>query len=317
MLQEHPTWKVIDSSKVQAYLECPRMYFYRYILGWQSAMKIHNDKEFGRAWHKGMAYLAEHNHEYSNENILGAYNEFLEDYRKDFSEEEDSMFAKKNAQRALQAYISYADRWPDDSKMFETIYVEVAGSVSIHPELPPLYFRIDTVARLRNNNKVIILERKTGTNPGESWSNQWMLKTQVGTYMHVAYCLFPEDEVYGALIDGTFFGTKTKFNHDRVDIKRSKLDMQVWSWNTMQHIDSIMNEMEYLKQPDVYSNPVMECFPMNTESCTKYWGCLYHNLCTSWANPLQRIGEEPELGFVKEFWDPREDVTDAKTKVEL
>ena len=316
MLIEHPTWKVIDSSKIQSYLDCPRMYFYRYILGWQSAMRVHNDKEFGRAWHKGMAFLAEQGHEYSNDNILGAYNEFLEDYRKDFSEDDDSLFKRKNATRALQAYVSYGDRWPDDHEMFETVYVEVAGSVSIHPELPPIYFRIDTVARLRDSGKIIILERKTGTNPGDSWSNQWSLKTQVGTYLHVAYCLFPEDQVFGALIDGTFFGTMTKFNHDRVEVKRDKESMQVWSWNTIQIMDSIFNETDCLSKQEFYEAPVMECFPMNTENCTKFWGCTYHNFCTSWANPLQRC-DQPELGIKQEFWDPREEVLEAKTKMEL
>jgi hypothetical protein len=316
MLEKHPTWDVIDSSKIQNYLDCPRMYFYRYILGWKSALRSHNDLEFGRAWHKGMAYLAEHNHEYSNDNILAAYNEFLQDYRKDFSEDEDALFQKKNASRALSAYVSYADKWPDDSKVFETIYVEIAGSVSVHPELPPIYFRIDTLAKLRNNGKIIILERKTGTNPGQSWSNQWLLKTQVGTYLHVAHCLFPEDEIFGALIDGTFFGTKTKFNHERVEIKRDRESMQVWSWNTIQAIQSIIEETQCLEEPLYYKSPVMECFPMNTESCSKYWGCTYHNFCTSWANPLQRC-DQPELGLKQEFWDPREEVLEAKTKVEL
>ena len=50
---------------------------------------------------------------------------------------------------------------------------------------------------------------------------------------------------------------------------------------------------------------MLMCFPMNTESCTKYFGCAYHDFCQAWPNPLQHC-EEPPLGFKIEHWDPTE-----------
>ena len=43
---EHESWYIHDSSKIQEYLECPRMYFYRYVMGW-TPDSFNNHTDFG------------------------------------------------------------------------------------------------------------------------------------------------------------------------------------------------------------------------------------------------------------------------------
>ena len=54
------------------------------------------------------------------------------------------------------------------------------------------------------------------------------------------------------------------------------------------------------------ANPAMNAFPMNMTGCTNWGGCQYHDLCRSWANPLQNV-ERPPIGFEIDFWNPLEE----------
>ena len=55
-IKPHETWDIHDASKIQAYMACPRAYFYRYVLGWETEEKnIHFI--FGEGWHRAMEHL--------------------------------------------------------------------------------------------------------------------------------------------------------------------------------------------------------------------------------------------------------------------
>ncbi len=53
---QQPTFTIVDSSKLQDYMMCPRYYFYRYVLGWVPEEPNH-DLIFGEAWHVSIAHL--------------------------------------------------------------------------------------------------------------------------------------------------------------------------------------------------------------------------------------------------------------------
>ena len=88
MIQPHSSWNIIDSTKLNAFLECPRSYFYEYILGWRSeAPNLH--LEFGKAWHLAMEHLILHG--YDETSIKDAYLKFHEHYRSHFPELLDAL----------------------------------------------------------------------------------------------------------------------------------------------------------------------------------------------------------------------------------
>jgi len=303
----HPTWNIIDSSKIQDFMMCPRYYFYQYMLGWKPEEPNH-DLVFGEAWHAAMLWLKLHS--YSDEDVIMAFNKFLEVYRPMFPEETDELWAPKTPMSALKMLGKYtADYQYDKQGGFDVLYAEVGGTVSIDKDRV-LSFRQDTICR--GANGIFSLEHKTSAKSlNDTWFRQWMLKIQIGTYSHVLHCLFPEEKISGVMINGASF-MKTKQDLQRRLIDTQLPYMQQWLWNVLRWVDQIYWEMEKLdgcKEGD----PILFAFPLNTESCTKYWGCRYLDYCYTWSNPLQHC-QVPPIGLKIEYWNPLEQK--ITTKVE-
>ena len=79
MIPSQPSWEIIDSSKLDDYLRCPRLYFYSHILGWRMDAPAH-DLYFGECWHMAREYQLIHGYD----KIEEAYDVFLTHYRKEY-----------------------------------------------------------------------------------------------------------------------------------------------------------------------------------------------------------------------------------------
>ena len=301
MITQHESWNIIDSTKLNAFLECPRSYFYEYILGWRpEAPNLH--LEFGKAWHLAMEHLI--NNGYGETSIAQAFSLFNEHYRQHFPEVTDELNAPKNPNNALRALVQYCEEYKNDK--FKPIYTEIAGTVPID-EGKVLHFRMDSI--VEEDGMIRSMEHKTGSQLSRQWTDQWSLAIQTGTYNHVLYCLYPTEQVWGVEINGVFFQKKeNKFM--RVPSRRNKHMMNSWQW-TVCHIVNMI-EFETKRMFDVKEDDeVMEAFPQNPTNCTKYFGCRYHDYCLAWANPLSRCEEVP-LGMKQEWWDPKAEESTAK-----
>jgi len=302
MIQPHDSWKIIDSTKLNSFIDCPRSYFYEYILGWRSeAPNIH--LEFGKAWHLAMEHLI--NNGYENESISAAYKLFLDHYRQFFPEIMDEANAPKNPANALRALVQYCEEYKEDR--FTPIYTEIAGTVPVD-DGKVLHFRMDSVLESQDG-MIFSREHKTGSQLSRQWTDQWALAIQTGTYNHVLYCLYPAEQVWGVEINGVFFQKKeNKFQ--RVPARRTLPIMNSWQWTVCHFMNMI--EFETKRMFDVKeSDEVMEAFPCHPTNCTKYFGCRYHDFCMAWANPISRCDEIP-LGFKTEWWNPAEEESTAK-----
>jgi len=300
-LVPHDTWTIHDATKLQCYMDCPRKYFYEFILGWRpDAPNIH--LEFGSAWHLAMEHLILNG--YSDASILAAYEKFTDYYRKFFSELQDDMNHPKTPAMALKGLLGYVLEYRHDK--FTPLYTEVAGSVTLNEE-HTLTFKIDSI--LETIDGIKSREHKTGSQLSRPWMDQWILKMQTGVYNHVLFCLFPREQVWGVEINGTIF-SKKDIKFQRVPARRTVEAMEAWYWNTIDWCDAITHEFHRLERCSE-NDATMRAFPMNTENCTKYFGCTYHDFCIAWANPLSRCEEVP-MGMKVEYWDPRVEEVDAK-----
>ena len=297
----NPAWEIIDPSKMEDYLRCPRKFFYRHILGWESSSKLHNDKEFGSAWHEALGHLLEHG--YSKEQVSLAFEKFYNYYRQHLDETTDEMFSPKNPELALMALNRYAKKFENDHSNYEILFVEISGTCSIDADLF-LHWRMDSIVRDRSNKKVLTIEHKTSKRLSRQWRDQWLLHRGILTYIHNLYSMFPHDEVKGALVRGTFF-YKTKTEFEEIPVSKDIDSMKNWLYNIRFWVDQLLTDFEEL-QKCTEDNTILQCFPMNDTSCTDFWGCPYHDFCHSWPNPLKNC-EEPPLGFHVRFWDPREE----------
>ena len=308
MLEKHPTWDILDSSKLATFLECPRKYFFEYVLAWRTDAP-NNHLIFGQAWHDAMEHLLLYG--YSDNSIFDAYDKFLATYRKEFPEDSDELYAPKTPMNALKALGKYTEHYTRDLDEFEVLYTEIAGTVPI-TEDQVLHFRLDSICRDIARGYYFSLEHKTGSRLSRFWTDQWPLAVAIGTYTHVLYCLYPGEEIYGVKINGTFF-QKTKIGLQRVPIRKTLEQMQQWMWNVVWWADQIAWQFETLMACSE-NDEVLMAFPQNPTSCTKYFGCPYHDFCLAWPNPLQHC-DEPPTGMKIEYWDPTE--REATHRMEL
>jgi hypothetical protein len=312
-IKEHPTWKVIDSTKLIQYMQCPRSYFFRYVLGWDNIEpNIH--LEFGSAWHLAMAHLLEH--DYSASTVNEAYEIFLSHYRKFWSPLYDEGNAPKNPSNVLRGLHQYSLEYEDDLENFKVLATEIAGSILIRSDLPNLFFRMDTL--IESQDGFASLEHKTGKG-GSYWMNQWAQSVQMGTYQHVLHCMFPEnaDAVYiNAFFpsnpprikkDGTPYSGDKDNSFLRFALRWSNRQMNDWYVTVSWWLEKIQEDMDKLEVESntAFEHDVMEIFVKNTTSCGHYAGCPYSTICRAWANPLAEPCHIVQPGFVERFWDPR------------
>ena len=320
IIPENELWSVLDASKVQDYSCCARKFMFRHVFGWRKVGEPNIHLEFGTAVHFAMEVLAEDG--YTAESYAKAYTVFLDHYRKFFPVELDEHNKPKTPANLLRMLPQYGAYYRSDD--FDVLHVETAGSVPISDDRT-MNFKMDTICQ--DDRGYFSLEHKTSARYGPMWEAGWRQKIQVGVYNHVLYCLFPEEEVFGVIINGLFLSEPPKLRKDgqpyanakdnsfhRVPARMSPDQLQGWLVDMNDITDCI--EMNHTRLADTdESDPILHAFPRNREACTQYGVCDYINTCSVCMNPLAYI-HNPPMDFEIEHWDPR-DIPTVKERMEL
>lgn len=326
-ISEHPTWHIYDSSKIDEFIRCNRMFFFRYVLGWDLETPA-QDLHFGEAWHRAR----EHQLINGYDDIEGAYSAFLTCYREKFPPEQDEWYSPKTPTAVLNALMKFADERRSDLVENEVVILDGKKMTEISGRVPIsnnrfLHYRMDSIMRNLESGKIFSWDHKTTTEGyinGPKWADQFFLSIQNGTYTHCLYCMFPIEQVLGVEFCGTGFTYLKRGSANRpagyhvtlrrVPAYKTPDQMNAWLWTANNYVDDIEREMDRLTHCKE-SDPVMMSFPMNPTSCTDFRGCPYHDFCLSWQNPLQRC-YEPPLGFTERFWNPEDMTTTNKKNLE-
>ena len=305
-LPYHPSMDILDSTKIQNYQDCPRQFFYEYILGWRNG-RPNNHLHFGKAVHLAMEHIILHG--YRVDAVVEALDIFNSEYRMAFPEATDSIFTPKIPGRFFDMLLLYLRTYADDLSRYEVYKTEFGGTVHLSPS-HLLAFKMDTILRDRESGLYCSLEHKTkgGNYIPDSYYQEHAMGIQCGTYTHVLNTLFPPVEVSGIIINCMCF-KKTKspdFLLQRFPIHLSNSQMYTWLENTKRWMDLIHAEFLSLSNSSD-SDPIMTCFPLNGRSCTN-WGrtCYYIDLCQNWLNPLQHLHQIP-VDMMVEHWNPLEE----------
>lgn len=326
-LSEHPTWSIRDSSKLDDYIACNRLYFFLHVLGWRMDTPAH-DLHFGSAWHKAR----EHQLLFGYDDIQGAFDAFLNEYRKHFDPSTDALYVPKTPSAVLHALIKFSEERQSDLRENKIVEIdgvkmtEISGTVPVNDKRI-LYYRMDSIMEKRENGKVFSWDHKTTSGKwihSTRWDEELHLSIQNGAYTHCLYCMFPIEQVLGVEFVKTGFEYLQRGSKERcagyhsttrfVPAFKTPDQMNVWLWNVIDILNDIDRDTDRLfhcKEED----PVLMSFQQNPKSCTSYKGCPFHDFCLSWSNPLQRC-YEPPLGFRIEFWNPEERVSSVKKNLE-
>jgi len=313
-IPSHPSHDVLDSTKIQTYQDCPRLFFYEYLLGWRNG-RPNNHLHFGSAVHVALEHIILNG--YRVESAMEALELFNTEYRAFFPEETDSMFLPKTPARFFDMMTRYLVKYKDDLIRYEVYKTEFGGTIHLSPE-HDLAFKMDTILFDRQLKKYVSLEHKTkgGNYIGDNYMYEHMMGIQCGTYTHVLNCLFSPEDV-GEVIINCLCMKKTKqpdYILQRFPVYYTNAQMFNWIENVKQWMDRIFADLYQLSLTSP-TNEHMTCFPMNGRSCTN-WGrtCTFIDLCTGWLNPLKHLHQMP-IDFKVEFWNPLEE--DLREVLEL
>ena len=324
----HPSWEIKDSSKIDDYIRCPRYYFFHHMLGWSLDVPEH-DLVFGDAFHHGR----EHQLLFGYDKIEGAYNAFLNVYRKTFSPDTDALYLPKTPTAALHAIQQFASDYSRDLIDNEVVEIdgikmtEMAGTVPVD-EKRVLHYRMDSIMRRIEDGMIYSWDHKTTSGKwihDTRWDRDLFLSIQNGTYTHCLYCLFPVDQVLGVEFDKTGFEYLKRGSVNRpagyhattrrVSAFKTPEQMNTWLWLVNTILDEIERDLDRLSHCSE-DDEVLMAFRQNPKSCSAYRGCEFHDYCLAWQNPLRR-SYEPPLGFIKKFWNTAERESTVKKDLKL
>lgn len=313
MLEFNPLWLILDSTKIKEYQACPRRYLFERILGW-SPEDPNVDLVHGSAWHKAMKFLLRNRPYVNTENIYQAACLYDLEYRQSFPDRStDNERDPKSPNTVAQALVGYANEYDEADKNEKVLYAEIGGTVMLSEGGELIHFKMDSVVQDKEGF-YFSREHKTGSRLDEKWKMRWVLSTQIGTYLHVLFCLYPAEQVKGVEVSGTFWhrkGPHIYFRH----LERRRLEaMEAWRINTLSWVKAVQRDTELLTSVNSEKMDVLDTFRQNPETCTQYFGCAFHSYCAAWANPLRHC-DEPPLGFKVEHWDPRSEDVEKKVAV--
>jgi hypothetical protein len=290
---------IYDSNKIEAFQDCPRSFFFRYVLGWKSEFtNIHS--AFESAWREAISFLI--NRGMTDSYAQKACNIFDEIFYEKCPQDLHGKHPSKNAENARNGLREYAKgfRMLGDSEVLST---DVAGKVAISDDRV-LYFKCDHISR-NSEGQIWGLEHKTTSQGGSSWKNRWGLDFQTNAQSYAVSRLFEGEkvDVAGMKIDGAILRADRNNEFIRIPCRKSDDQLQLWRQECNYWIDLIEQNWQILGETDRSQN-TMYAFPRNPTSCTRS-GCRFEDMCEHWCNPLRHC-ENPPVGYEEDHYDPRD-----------
>jgi len=305
----HPTHDWFDSTKLSAYRDCGRKFFFEYMLGW-SPRQGNINLVFGSAIHEALehfyASLMNGGPGVHQDNLKGAWNAFMDYWESNFNSLTMATRSNKTPKRALEILSQYIKEYPQDNTEYEVLFTETVGDVPLDAEGLKLRVKMDVILRHKQEGYVIAREHKTCSAFGQTWVNQWETEIQPGSYQYALQGMFPNTR--GIEINALIFRSKDypdKPNFFRQIYYRPHNQMALWLAEVYDLIDRYERDRRILvsvgeKMKAGHKQTAMPCFFRGP--CK--WGCTFPTLCTHWTNPLEHNIVVPPPAYKLRFWDP-------------
>lgn len=300
-MSEFPT--VIDSSMLSAWRACPQQFFNRYILGLHPPGKsVH--LHFGGCYARGLemfrnAYWGE------GKSQTAAVAEGLKAITIAWGEEPNWPGSNKTYERCLEALVDYVKNYPPATERVVPIRMpngECGGEFSFaypleginHPTtgLPLLYSgRVDMLAKM--GGLTVLVDDKTTTQLGPSWSNSWRVRAQFSGYVWLA-------TQWGYHVDAVVIRgisiLKERFGHAEVIETRPPHAVERWLRQTRRDVLRMKHTWAEYERSGFEDRGVWD-YDLDS-ACSSYGGCTFLDMCVS---------KEPQKwqdGFAVSFYNP-------------
>lgn len=311
--------RAYDNTRISAYKDCPRMYYFRHVLHW-TREGTEWPLVFGSSWHAAMDSVWQQllapgktgpiQHELV---ARGAYKKFVETWIEEgapppeqIDYEMQQEIAPRTPVHALEMLMGYVHAKAKLLDDMELIAVEEPFAVPIDPLEKTFYVgKIDKKVRLKSSGRVRGIEHKTTTayrkgGPFRSaYVDSFSPNSQVDGYLFALHMTYP-DNVDGVWVDASLVH-KTEEGFMFIPISKQMKMLDAWLWETkdwIKRIEADKEELHYTQESD----PYMKAFPRNTNSCWNFnRQCPYFNMCKAWPNPKGRSMPDD---MIESKWDP-------------
>lgn len=296
-----------DSSMMGSFKSCPEKFRKEYIEHWKpKAQSVH--LHAGGAFAKGLevARRAFYDEQLDSESAIAEGLSALLTAYGSFECPEDSAKSASRMAGAFEYYFSQYGLSHDEHPITlpggkKGIEFSFAHPIDIlHPVTgnPLLYVgRMDAIYNTMGG--VFIIDEKTTTQLGASWSRQWDLRSQFTGYAWG--CEQSGIRVDGAIVRGVSI-LKTKYDTQQAISYRPEWQIERWYRELLGWIEDIKTNWEnsYLITADGYRFIENSTFRHNLDhSCAEYGGCSFREACSS-------SDERPwlETNFERRQWNP-------------
>lgn len=293
----------IDNTALQAFMECPRKYFFSMILNRRKGGATRPALGYGTTWHKIME-----THYATGGDEAAVQRAAIMSW-----EPHDSPDDHRTIERALDAYRAYKQRYgehDEDVRVWgrtvgfpENPIVEQVAELAWPGSIHPYAGKIDRI--YEQNGAYFVEDYKTTSALGATYFRQWDPSNQMMGYAWLGQLLTGRPiagiriNVHGVL--------KTQNKFERQTILVSPERLEEWSQNLQTWLEDINRRSGELKRRDaiedgITNDAVQATFPANFNACAgKYGMCSYVDVCTMPHSVRARILEND---FELKPWDP-------------
>lgn len=314
----------IDYSSLSCYLECPRKFFFQYMLHLKSNRpSIH--LVFGGAWHYGLE--CSYNHIKTNQESESPVKLTAKELRDISIAGFDAFWALEGLElfdpdiiypkSPARAYDMYNKYWKDfllDDTEVKIIGVEEPFLIDLSlfdqetddDGLPCFVGRLDLVTE-RPDSTVEIIDHKTASMITKSTSDGFYSSMQTDGYLLAGHIYFDANPTVTYSL-AVFQKSKMAFSRLSFSKRKSAIDRYIADLTT--HVRAILKDIEAYTEFSKLSesaskHTIMAPFTRKTGyACTLYFSrCPYYDLCNARSNPATFAGTPPQ-GYEVNEWDP-------------
>ncbi|HEX6826445.1 MAG TPA: PD-(D/E)XK nuclease family protein [Nitrospiraceae bacterium] len=302
----------MDNTKVSAYKDCPRKYFYRHVMHWRGE-GVAAPLLFGGAWHSAMDVVwKELPNKPLEEVALNAVDAFAVKWEAEsgmsaqLDFDQQTALAPRTPMIAAEMLSHYVYQRQKMILSCELIAAEQPFAVPM-PNIDHGWYvgRLDKAIRWQG--ETIVIEHKTTAlyrkdGPFQyDWLEGWHMDAQVKGYEFGGMMYHPE-KFGGIWVDGALVHKTIHDGFKFIPVKHGMDLVKEWLADTQQWVERI-NQDTISFQND--GHLVRGTFPKNENHCFgKYGRCPYVDLCRTKADVF--AGEDVPFGYMVEAWEPFE-----------